>query len=252
MSHLREIQLLFQNALCKQDDTIEKYLKKPSNMTTNDRMKVYQNDYFFRLRDALKDDYMALYKMLDHNVFEDLIREYLKENPSETFTIREVGYSFPNFLEKYSMESAIIEMAYFESEMLKSLSARDTDLLDMNTLAAIDPSEWEHLQLQLHPSVRSLQCKYNTVDLWLALNHDEKLNSVCLEKSTIAVIWRYKNEVYFRNLTPEEAALFYAIHKGNIFSDICEGMLNYFDDKTVIESVSGILQTWIHDGMFSK
>lgn len=251
MTKLRDIQLAFQNSLQKQDDSVAHYIAKPPNMKATDRLQVYYNDYFFRLRDSLKDNFEITCKLLGDDVFESCVKAYLDAHPSTTYTLRDVGFSFSGFLQYCNEEPKIVEMACFEYEIIHALYSVDAKVLTLEALSAIAPEEWASLKLVLHPSVCQLICHYNTLNLWLALDNEEDILSGKLDEPVMNLIWRYDQRAYFRTTSLEETALFRAIEFGLVFPDLCEKMLEYFDEDSVVEWIAGVLQTWINDGFFS-
>ena len=52
-------------------------------------------------------------------------------------------------------------------------------------------------------------------------------------------------------MSKEQAILIQAIVNGEIFSDLCEKMLEYFDEEAVVPWIADALQMWITDGIFS-
>ncbi len=248
---LKEIQQALQDSLMGKDQQISDIIVEPRGMTVEDRLRVYHNDYYLRLLDALKDDYACLHKHIGDDQFNAIISDYLEAYPSTTFSIREIGLNLPKFLTEQEANPALVELAKFESTMILSLFSKDANILDMDTLGNIPPEQWGELKLNLHPSLRMLNCQYNTLDFWLAYDNNKPIESVLLDEPTLNLVWRYENEAYFRSLAAEQAILIHAIAAGEIFSDLCEKMLEYFDEEEVVQWVAGALQTWISDGIFS-
>jgi len=157
----------------------------------------------------------------------------------------------PTFLKETKADPALVELAEFEAKMIISLFSKDADTLDLETLSKIPPEQWSELKLDLHPSVKTLTCHHNTLDFWSAYVDEKPIDLTLLDEPRKTLIWRYDNGAYFQSLSPEQAVLFNGIASGEIFSDLCEGMLAHFDEDEVVQWVAGTLQAWINDGIFT-
>lgn len=251
MKTLKEIQQGLQDALMGKDQRIANLVVESKEMTAKDRLLVYYKDYYLRLLHALQDDFVCLYKQVGDERFNIIVSDYLDAYPSKSYTIREIGSDFPTFLKEKGMEPELVELAEFEWTLIQSLFSADPEVLTMESLAKIPPDHWGSMILHPHPSFRMRLDSYNTLELWQALDNEKQIKSKLLDEPACNLIWRYKNEIYFRSLTAEQAILMRAITDGEIFSDLCEKMLEYSDEDAVVQWVAGALQTWINNGMFS-
>lgn len=251
MKTLKEIQQALQDSLTGKDQRIANMVVESKEMTAEDRLTVYYRDYYLRLLHALQDDYAGFYRRVGDERFDVMVRDYLDAYPPKSFTIREIGRDFPTFLKEKGVEPEWVELAEFEWTMMESLFSADLEVLTMETLSKIPPDDWSSMILHLHPSFRKRSDAYNTLELWKALDNKKQIESKLLDASVCNVIWRFENEIYFQSLTTEQAILIHAIAEGEIFSDLCEKMLDYFDEDAVVQWVAAALQTWVNEGIFS-
>ena len=63
-----------------------------------DRLNVYSSGYLLRLLDCMAADYPILRKFVGEAVFDSFARAYLHYHPSTSFTLYDLGKSFPEFL----------------------------------------------------------------------------------------------------------------------------------------------------------
>lgn len=63
-----------------------------------DRLNVYSSGYLLRLLDCMAADYPMLQKFVGEEVFDSFARAYLHYHPSTSFTLYDLGKSFPGFL----------------------------------------------------------------------------------------------------------------------------------------------------------
>ena len=79
-----------------------------------DRVKIYREMYPLRAQDALEADYPCTSALLED--FWDLVVGYIQEYPSTSFTLDDLGKSFPNYLEKIKGPD-IAELARMEQDI---------------------------------------------------------------------------------------------------------------------------------------
>jgi hypothetical protein len=252
MNDLRHIQRCFQKSLCHEDDSITEFIIKPSVQTVSHRLKIYDDDYFMRLHESMQDDFEMLHQYLGDRVFQSLVKDYLHEYPSHSYTLRELGFRFPQFLADHQKGPEVIELSRFECEILKSRFSADAEVLSLAHIKNISAEQWENIKFHFHPSLRTLSLDYNTLDLWLSLDKKTPIISSPLELPAIHLIWRYDYKIYFRRATEMEAALLKAIGDGNAFSLACKIMLDYGSENQVIEWVIATISAWIDNGVFSS
>jgi hypothetical protein len=65
-----------------------RYIKPSATLTSLERLAIYNRQYWFRVLDALSEDYPALSAIVGPDRFDALIRAYLADNPSTSFTLR--------------------------------------------------------------------------------------------------------------------------------------------------------------------
>ena len=82
------------------------------------RLQIYADGYFYRLYSILCDDFAACEAIAGPLEFEKWTRKYLRDYPSTTESLVNVGENFPRFLS--SLERPVLsEIASFEWELAK-------------------------------------------------------------------------------------------------------------------------------------
>jgi Putative DNA-binding domain len=69
----------------------ESFIKPSERQTSFERLEIYNRQYWFRLRKCLFTDYPGLRAVLGDEKFARLIDIYLTQNPSRSFTLRNLG-----------------------------------------------------------------------------------------------------------------------------------------------------------------
>ena len=80
----------------------DSYIKPNNLLSSFDRLEIYNRQYWFRVIGAVAEDFPALSTVLGGKVFNLLVLAYLRENPSTSFTLRNLGSKLPQWLEEHS------------------------------------------------------------------------------------------------------------------------------------------------------
>ena len=101
------------------------YIKPNSLLTSFERLEIYNRQYWFRVIAAVSEDFPALQVVLGQEKFDSLVLAYLRENPSTSFSLRNLGARLPAWLASYpelagpqhalAVDVARLEWAYIEA-----------------------------------------------------------------------------------------------------------------------------------------
>jgi len=198
------------------------YIKPNDRLSSFDRLEIYNRQYWFRVIGAVTEDYSALQAVVGERRFDALVLAYLHENPSTSFTLRNLGAKLPGWLERHpefagrrhalALDVARLEWAYveaFDSASLPPMGAEDFGGLG------------EDSRLRLQPHLQLLALKYPVDELVLEV-HQEKpaadmmSNAVMGRRSveqamlppmrraaTYLAVHRFEDTVYYRRLERE-------------------------------------------------
>jgi hypothetical protein len=209
------------------------FIAPNSRLTPFERLEIYNRQYWFRVLDALADDFPALRAVVGSRAFEGLSVEYLTVHPSRSFTLRNLGSKLPEWLaahpawagrrQRLALDVAAIEWAFVEA-----FDNAERTPLTLDQIATLDGGS----PLALQPHLRLLALSYAADDLVLALHqqqrrgaseagvkHDDgpeppaKLPHLRLRPTWLAE-HRVDNAVYFRRLEREEFLTLEAIRAG--------------------------------------
>ena len=210
------------------------YVKPNTLLTSFERLEIYNRQYWFRVIEAVSEDFPALNAVLGANRFDALVLAYLQENPSTSFTLRNIGARLPSWLAQYpqyagtrhalAVDVARLEWAYieaFDSANLRPLSSEDfADLGAGSTL-------------RLQPHLRLLDLQYPVDEVVLSVHKatpeaDIASNAVTerrrnprrmlprVKRSSIYLaVHRVDNSVYYRHIDREEFLLLTSLRDGN-------------------------------------
>lgn len=242
----------------------ESYIKPNSLLSSFDRLEIYNRQYWFRVMGAVAEDYPGLLAVLGEKKFDQLVLAYLKENPSTSFTLRNLGSKLAHWLEGHPefaprrhrllVDVAKLEWAYIESFDGASLSPLSE--LDIRSLTA-------ESQLSLQPHLQLLDLRYPVDELILAVHRETEPAGVAsnaasghkhkklrrlpaMRRSVIRLaIHRFENDVYYRRIDREAFLLLSAIQRGTTLGAAIEAA---FHDSTlsVPEQAEKIQECFAH------
>lgn len=211
----------------------ESYIKPNDLLSSYDRLEIYNRQYWFRVIGAVAEDFPGLLAVLGEEKFDKLVLDYLKEYPSTSFTLRNLGSKLPPWLEAHSefaprrhdllVDVARLEWAYIESFDNAGLSPLSE--LDISRLTA-------ESQLSLQPHLQLLDLRYPVDMLILAVHRETAPAGVAsnaasehkhkglkqlpvMRRSVVRlVIHRFENDVYYRRIDHEAFLLLSALQAG--------------------------------------
>src|SRR5579864_11144 len=79
----------------------ESYIKPNELLSSFERLEIYNRQYWFRVIAAVAEDFPALNVVLGQERFDSLVLAYLRENPSTSFSLRDLGARLPSWLASY-------------------------------------------------------------------------------------------------------------------------------------------------------
>jgi hypothetical protein len=148
-------------------------LIKPNKVLTSfERLEIYNRQYWFRVLSCFAEDFPGLRAIVGSRKFEGLMRAYLVDCPSISFTLRNLGSRLEEWLlanrnwmqssERLALDMVRLEWAHIE--------AFDGGFEPVLTPAEIE-AEGLELRVALQPYVRLLELAYPVDDLLIEV-HD--------------------------------------------------------------------------------
>jgi len=212
----------------------EELIRPNDRLSSFERLEIYNRQYWFRLYSSFEEDFPGLKAIIGNAKFEKLMRDYLTDCPSESFTLRNLGsrleewlIAHPDFVEprrQLAMDMARLEWAHIEA-----FDSAEEELLDADDLAAIGDDS----RLRLQPHLRVLELHYPVDDLLIELRNesgssDASSNNASATRKTKHVrrvamlepeeiflaVHRHENSVYYKRLQREDYRLLRALLAG--------------------------------------
>lgn len=219
----------------------ENYIRPNDRLSSFDRLEIYNRQYWFRVITAVAEDFPALNAVLGSKAFDELVLAYLRENPSSSFTLRNLGSRLPEWLQNHAeftsgnhdlaMDIARLEWAYveaFDRAAIPPVNGADFERFDSDT------------KLDLQPHLQLLYLKYPVDELVLAVHRatgpsDIMSNAISerrqqseatlpemTRQDIYLAVHRYDNSVYYRRIDREAFLLLSSLQSGNSLGDALE------------------------------
>jgi len=124
------------------------------------RLDVYRNNIAVSLCEALAEIYPVVEKLVGEEFFAHTTRCYLRKWPSRSGNLHDFGRHLAKFLEGFAAAAQLTylpEVARMEWAWHAVLHAADAGTIDLNSLAKVSESQYEHLFFQPSPALRLLR-----------------------------------------------------------------------------------------------
>ena len=256
MNDLHSLQRDFQGHVFQSNENISRSVVASQNVDAHTRLGIYSAAYRLRLRESLQTDFPTLQRLLGDANFEKLSQEYLEMHPSTSPNIRWFGANLAQFLKSthpYNEQEFLYEIARLEWAMTLAFDATDEPVLTISSVGSIPAESWAQMSFSVYPSIQRLECSWNVVSLWKAVNAEKKPPVPTKGNASLSwIVWRKELKIYFRSLPAEEAWALDAVIAGSEFAEICGGLCQWFDETLVAAHAAAMLKTWISEEMISR
>src|ERR1700730_5456053 len=219
----------------------ESYIRPNSPLTSFERLEIYNRQYWFRVIASVSEDFPALQVVLGQEKFDSLVLAYLRENPSTSFSLRNLGARLPAWLASYpelggAQHALAVDVARLEWAYIEAFDG-----------ASVVPLGWEDFAglgtdstLRLQPHLQLLDLQYPVDEVVLAVRKltpeiDIVSNAVSarrqasdvarpeLARSTVYLaVHRFEDSVYYRRIDREEFLLLADLREGDSIATAIE------------------------------
>jgi hypothetical protein len=257
MSHLRDLQLRFQDYLIDGSEAIEEDITSTENALAEHRLGTYYNAYRIRLIDSLAVDFSALEQYLGRESFENMTLDYLRHFPSTQPSVRWFGQHLPDYLaHSNAADDAefVHELAQYEWLQTTVFDAADSPtLMQLEDMAQIAPETWPVLTFEFITALQWLDLYWNVPQIEHALESGEPAPDRQRAEFPLRwLLWRRDFKTYWRSLEVHEAWALEQAVNGADFAEICEGLLEWIDAEQVALTAAGFLKQWISDQLLVR
>jgi hypothetical protein len=218
------------------DKVAAEFIKPNDRLTSFERLQLYNQMYWFRLFDAIRDDCPGLLATLGDKAFGRLSQAYLAECPSRSFTLRNLCSRLAEFIRKNPRLTAphtalALEIARFEWAQTVAFDGESRPVVAAAALARTPPSR---LRLGLQPYVTLLDLRRpvdtyvmsvkrrdamrseasNTPDSKVVHKHAVRRAPLPRLSRTFVAVHRLDNRLFYKRLDPAAYRILEALGRG--------------------------------------
>ncbi len=260
------------------ENIVDGIIKPNDRLTSFERLEIYNRVYWFRILSALAEDFPGLRAIIGQKRFDALLRAYLTDCPSVSFTLRDLGSRLEAWLSQHPQftpknERLALDMVRLEWADIAAYDAAEVPKLSEENLR----NQGEDPRFHLQPYLKLLHLAYPVDDFLLSIRHaegDEEeqesdiVSNVVLmhapqapekrpplpkRKKTYLAVHRQDNIVYFKRLDPEGFALLRALQEGRSLSQAIEAAIPWSKrPEGVAEKLHDWFANWASLGWFCR
>lgn len=231
-------------------------IKDGGQLLAKDRLEIYANAYFFRIRDSLMDDFPSLVKLLGEDEFHNLVVRYLAQYPPQSYTLSMVGKNLPHFLanqedllQRYPYLADLAEMEWL---MIDIYDKQDGELLLKEDLQKIQPEEWTSLKLKRIEAAKLLKSSWPLIEIYKGLQQEKPRLDTIQKTPTHVIVWRKKNDVFYKSVETQEYECLERLASLTTFESLCMHLALIVSEEEAIKKMVVFLQSWLQDELLEN
>ncbi len=234
MKEINEIQNNFIDGIYENDNKIFDSIKS-SRISKKELLRIYQNNLYCNLINALRLTYDYLYNYLKEEKFKEFALDFIAKNRSQSTNLDDFGLNFPEFLrEKNEFYHDLAKISYFKQ--IAYLGENEADF-DIESLQKIKPEKLFDIKFKLSKNCFLFISKFS---LFSKRNREIERKKDCYyiifrNFFEIEVVKITKKEFNFLNGVKQDLTLFEIYEKYNC--DIEKSIQKYISNS-VLKSFS--------------
>jgi uncharacterized protein (UPF0276 family) len=194
--------------------------------------RVYNNAYFARLSDVLRDEFPTLAGVTTDDGFTDIAASYLKALPPSEADIGLLGKNLARHLETAEITnvdfgvpmSALAELARLDRARSEAFTHKSSvSSISKSVLAELTPEQWDSVSFRFSPTVNILHCQNAIAQVWAAVNSNDTPTKPETNKQTI-LVWRKGEHSEHKVMSDDENFLFSQMTAGTSFAEATKNL----------------------------
>lgn len=160
------------------------------------RMAVYQNNYAHSLREALKDSYPVVLRLIGEDFFHVLAMEFIQSHPPKQASLQSYGLEFIPFVSNHKQCQQLpflADVAHIEYLYIQCFHGPEQEAINLNHLLVEEEDDLPHVAFTAHPNVYLVSSDYPSLDIWYA-NLEDEVTEINLDECLPSRILIYRND----------------------------------------------------------
>jgi hypothetical protein len=212
----------------------------------DERLRIYANMYLWRLVDALRNDFPKLAAVVGDDDFYALMRQYLRQHPSEHPDLGQVGRHLVSCLRQNpdpTRREDLADLAELEQARSDVFLEADSRPIDASAIAELGPA-FSQARLRLVPALQLRRFEYQAAPVWRSIDEEQAPPAPLAEPNEVA-IWRKEFTVYHVALAAEEAEALRRAMSGARLEQVCAA---FADQASPAQAAFAALSSWFVEG----
>jgi hypothetical protein len=259
----------------------DQLIKPNDRLAPLERLEIYSRSYWFRVIDCMYDDFPGLAAALGPRAFDKIVRAYLADRPSQSFTLRNLGEGLEEWLKAHpdyagSHLDLAIDMIRLEWAHVEAFDGEERKPLGPEDLLELGGG----LRVGLQPHLSLLVLRYPVDDLRIEANqsiedHDSASNAPTSDaterkaerarrssgaryrrmkpRPVHVAVYRSDGVVYYRRLDAGEHAVLLSLRAGHSVESALEMLLESAalageDGAELAASIQSWFSSWAEMG----
>ncbi|MFN7986234.1 MAG: DNA-binding domain-containing protein [Thermoanaerobaculia bacterium] len=194
-----------------------------ARMGAVERLDVYANMYFFRLRDVLAEDFARTSAALGEARWHNLVTDYLLAHPPTRWSLRWAGEALPEFLRTHARGAErpwLADVAALERARNEAFQAEDAAPLRAEELLNVHPAVWATLTFGATPGTAVISSRWDLAAWWESGGEGAPAE---VPEGQALLVWRdAEDDVQQEALRSEDAEAARRLLAGAPFAEVCE------------------------------
>lgn len=231
------------------------YITPNQALNSEQRIEIYQQQYWWRLLSILQKTYPAITRLFGHAVFNQTIAApYLLKHPSKTWDLNYLGKGLPRWLSRNyeaSDQALIVSMAEIDLAYEESFVAATLPSLE-ESVALVDVSKLLAQKIHFQPHVKTFKLPFHLFHLRQALLKESvayweshPLPKLAQDKTYYFILYRNEhNKIVWEEIAQGAWVLISFMQKGLSLEEACLKIEKL--GGVVEEEAERHLALWLH------
>ncbi len=188
-----------------------------------ERLDVYANMYFFRLRDVLAEDFARTSAVLGEARWHNLVTDYLLAHPPTRWSLRWAGEALPEFLRGHAYGAErpwLADVAALEWARNEAFQAGDAGPMRVEDLVNVHPEVWPTLTFGAVPGTVLVSSRWDLEGWWGSGGTEPPAEA---PGGQLLLVWRDPDDDGHHEALPaDDVEPVRRLFAGAPFADVCE------------------------------
>jgi Putative DNA-binding domain len=240
-------------------DDADKYVCEAGALSAIARVAIYEDGYFARLVECLRDDFPVTADFVDTQLdeainFTSLARGYIVAYPSRSPNLNRYGGSFSAYLHRIAKDdnpgltnaqaTFCADLAALEWALVEVLHAQCASPLPGDALATVPADKWSHARFVASNAVKLLTTAYPVNTYFQHCKDSEASHSMPAPLTSTTLVYRTELTLWRMPLTPPMCVLLQALLRGESLMDAMTALENAISSEAEGADVAAKIGTW--------